>query len=169
MKSIIETAIVALLVVLAGVMLATTRGTDETDWSKFKLDVRAKEDSFSYEIVDSEFNGSYENSTKHKTYCMLGKNPDGTYRLYFVKAIGQIKSVVLRVDNLSIDSENKGQFSMDGYTGASTVSFLNIELYPGQLRVFTGPTQAGSSELTGSYKRYGMITRFDLNDFYFAS
>ncbi len=164
MKDIIETAIVALLVVLAAVMLVSTRGTDDTDWSKFKLDVKAKEDSFSYDIVESEYNGAYENkSSKQRIYAMLGKNPSGTYRLYFFKAFGQVKTTILMVDNLILDNTGKGIFSMEGYNGSTTVSYLNIECTPGFIRIFTDGSQAGSSDLKGSYQRYSIITRFDSN------
>ena len=167
MKEIIKTAAVALILLLAIIAVVITRGDDTTDWSKFNINVAEEEDSFSYEIVPSEYNGTYSNITKHKLYAMVGKNPDGTYRMYFVRAIGKIKSVILRIDDLTLDANGTGRFSTEGISGTTTVSYLNVAFTKEQVRVYTGPDQAGSSDIQGMYNKYGDIARFSLRDFYF--
>jgi hypothetical protein len=168
MKELIKTIVVAVLLIVALVVVISTRGSGSLDPSKFNIDI-AKEDSFSYELAPSEINGSYENGNKYKVYCMAGLNPDGTYRLYFIKAMGHFKNVVLRFDNLQLDENDSVLISTAGYEG-TTCSSLKVEFYSytKQIRVSVPAHQAGSCDLTGVYRRYSVLSKFDLSNFYFA-
>ena len=161
MKDILITVAVFLLVVLAAIVVFNTRGTDTMDWEAIKMDFDVKEDSFSYEVADSEFNGIYQNIAKNTpTYCMVGKNLDGTYRIYFVKKVG-IKSVVLRVDSLVVDSN--GSASFQNNEGANLVStFTN----GGRQVVIKGAAYSvGDSSIAGTYNRVKNIRRFAMSEF----
>ena len=161
MKEILKTVAVFLLVIFAAIVVFNTKGSDTLDWQALKLDFDVKEESFSYEIAESEYNGIYQNASKNTpTYCMVGKNPDGTYRIYFVKKVG-IKSIVLRVDSLVVDSNGSSAFQNN--EGANLIgTFTN----GGRQVIIKGAAYSvGDSSLSGAYTRVKSIRRFAMSEF----
>ena len=166
MKELIKTIVVAVLLIVALVVVISTRGSGQLDPSKFNIEFDTG-DEFSFELAPSEVNGSYKISNGTPVYCMAGLNPDGTYRLYFIKSKGHFKSVVLRYDNLTVDEENSVVVTTDGYSTATPTLKVQFLPYNKQIRI-TVPNAVGGCDLAGVYARYSVLSRFDSDNFYFA-
>ena len=163
MKEIIKTAVVFVLVVIAAIVVTTTRGNDTMDW---KLDFNVKtEEGFSYPIDNTDsFNGEYKRLNGDYRFIMVGKNPDSkTYRVYFIQVgsavLGStIKNVVLRLDNLQLDGNNTGKFKTNNDVP------MKITLRS-QQAIVEADMSLGDASLAGTYQWQKNIREFSLNEF----
>ena len=101
MKETIKTAILFAIVVIVALLVVNTKGDDPLN-----LDVDLNlswptVDEFNYPLDDSEYNGEFRNTKGNNTYILMGLNPDGTYRVYFIKASPSPR-VHLKLDSLKL-------------------------------------------------------------------
>ncbi len=159
MKELIKTAIVLVLVILAAVVVITTKGHDTLDTSKFKLNKSFTEDQFSYSVVDSSFNGIYQSNVNSNTYIICGKREEGSYRVYFVKKVG-IKSVVLRLDDLLVDANGEARFSNND--GVSMLAYFIKD--SNQIIIKGAIGGVGDKSISGNYNFVKGIRVFALSE-----
>jgi hypothetical protein len=163
MKEIIKTAVAFVLVVLAAIVVTTTRGSDTMDW---KLDFNIKtEESFAYPIDTTDsLNGEYKRLTGDYRYIMVGKNPDSkTYRVYFIQVGSAVlgsttKNVVLRLDNLQLDGNNTAKFK------TSNEVPMKITFRP-QSAIVEADMSLGDASIEGHYQWQKNIGSFSLDEF----
>ena len=164
MNEYIKTGVVFILVILAAIMVITTRGNDELDM-KIDFDFSTEED-FVYAIDTSNnaLNGEYKRNTGDYKYFMVGKNPDSnTYRLYFIQVGSAVfgsttKNVVLRVDDLKIDGNGMGKFTTDNGAGMK-ITFSD------KMAIVASDMSLGDASIEGTYIRQKGISTFSLSQF----
>ena len=162
MKDILRLLGIVALIVLAVIIVAGSRGNDELDFNLNKKEQEEYEnENFYYNIEKAQENGQYKNMDKSNTYAMLGKNSDGTYRLYFIKAVGMNKLVILREDSLEIRSDGSGTFRNNSN------KVLTINLYSKSFTIQAPPQTTGDSEIEGSYQMMHSISSFSASEFKF--
>ena len=159
---VIKTLIVLILVIVAGVLVYRTKGHDELDMTQFNIQIAIQEEQFSYEIADSEFNGVYRDdstTTNSNKYLLIGKKPEGGFRMYFIRDVG-IKSIVLRLDDVEIKDEDSVTFTNnDGNAMIATFSGSNERVI-----VKGAPGSMGDRGLKGTYKKDRNIKAFSLSE-----
>jgi len=159
-KEIIKTAVVFLLLIIACVVVFTTRGNDKMEWNiDFSVDT---EEEFSYDIAPNSANGEYKNTKGNNYYILLGQNDDGTYRIYFIHIgasgwVGSNKYPVVRLDNAVLDSKGSTTFTTE-----NNVS-LKLTLSERDINV-TSNMSLGDAALEGHYTFQKPISKFSLSE-----
>jgi len=157
MKDTIQTAIILVIVILVAFIVVTTKGEDKLN---IKFDFNFKtEETFSYDLATSEYNGEYKLAGKDR-YIMFGRNPDGTYRAYFIFLTASVKNITLRLDNLTLESDNTLKFT--NLSGTA----LKIKLNGSSLIVMEdGELSLGDNAIEGEYYIQKPINKFSLSEF----
>ncbi len=158
-KELIETAIVAILVVFATFVVINTRGSGTFDFSKLKVDISLQEESFSYPLEPDDRNGQYRRITGDNRHILFGKNPDGTFRLYFIQTIGHIKNIVLRIDDLELDNLGEGHFE-NSFGTKLRCNVTKDQIIVRQEALGIG----GDATLEGNYMKYKKINSLSLDE-----
>lgn len=158
-KEIIKTVIVFILLIIAAFVVFTTRGNDKMEWDiNFNIET---EDAFNYDIVADTQNGEYKNTKGNRMFAMVGKNYDGTYRIYFIHigtAVGlNNKEPIVRIDDAKLDANGSYVF-----TNQNNVS-LKLTLKDKNLTV-TSNMSLGDSQIEGNYTFQKSISRFALSE-----
>lgn len=156
MKETIKTAVVAILLILALWFVVGTRGNDTLDWSKMSVDVSKYEETFSYNIVSSDYNGQYEGASN--IYALVGKNDDGTYRVYFIRVMGVIKTAILRIDDLKLSEDGVGIFNN------TNGNQMKITFGKGYFSTENVHETVVDNGIKGRYSKTGDISKFDINE-----
>ena len=156
MQEIVKTSIVAIVLILAIIFVVGTRGNDSLDWSKINVNVAENGDSFSYNIVSSEYNGQYAGSSN--IYAMVGKNEDGTYRLYFIRVMGVVKTAILRIDDLTLSKDGVGTFKNNNGNQ------MKITFGVGQFSAENTLDTVVDNGIKGKYVKTADISKFDINE-----
>jgi len=164
MKEIVKTAIVFILLILAAILVFTTRGTGNLDFN-VKFDSSSTKETFSYDLVESNENGIYRNTKGNNEYIMFGKTADGTCKAYFIYVGAAVfgsdnRYVELRLDNVQFDSTNSYKFN--NKNGIS-LKLRNVD--SGKELVVESNLSLGDSKLEGSYIKSKDITHFSIDDF----
>ncbi len=159
-KEIIKTVVVFILLVVAVIVVFVTKGNDKMEWG-IDFTVNAEEE-FNYDIVPDEANGEYKNVKGNRHYALVGKNSDGSYRIYLihvgVASFGQSnKTIVQRLDNVVLDQSNSYVFITE-----NNVS-LKLTLRPREL-VISSNLSLGNAALEGSYTLQKSISRFAMSE-----
>lgn len=162
MKNIIQSILLFLLVLVALYIVLNTRGTGNLDFS-VDLSKISTEEKFSYSIVNDEYNGEYKNTKGNNMYLMVGKNADGTYRIYFIHigaaAFGRDnKYVELRLDDVKLDSNNSYAFNT-----ANNVP-LKLTIQNRQI-IVSSNLGTGDASMEGIYMWRKSISRFEMSQF----
>ncbi len=131
---------------------------------KFDMNVSAEE-SFSYPIDRQDsFNGEYKRLTGDYRFLLVGKNPDAnTYRVYFIRVgsavLGStVKDIVLRLDDLALDSNGTGKFkNSEGQT--MKITFRNKSI------TVDSDMSLGDASLQGTYQWQKSIDKFSMTEF----
>lgn len=157
---LIKTIIVLILVIVAGVVVYKTKGEDELDMTQFNIKLSLQEEQFSYEIAESEYNGVYRDTSttsNSNKYLLIGKKPEGTFRIYFIRDVG-IKSIVLRLDNIDI-KENESITFTNNDGNAMIATFMKEHVL-----VKGAPGSMGDRGLKGNYQKDRNIRTFSLSE-----
>lgn len=160
-KEILKTIVVFILLIVACVVVFTTRGNDHMQWDiNFNVDTQ---EEFSYDLTANAANGEYKNTKGNNHYIMMGQNSDGTYRIYFIHvgaaAFGSSnKQIVLRIDDAKLDSNGTTTFTTD-----NNVS-LKLTLSGKEINV-TSNMSLGDAALEGHYTFQKSISRFSMSEF----
>ena len=162
MKELIQIIVVAILIVVSLLFVINTRGSGNLDWS-VDLSALNTEETFSYDIVNDSLNGEYKNNKGNSMYAMVGKNSDGTYRVYFIhvgaSAFGKDNRYVqLRLDSVLLDANGSYAFTTENNVP------LKLTLKSGQL-VVSSNMGLGDSSMEGIYIYRKGIARFTMNEF----
>ena len=163
MKEIIETAIVFVLVIISAIFVFTTRGSGTLDLKGINWSSIEKEESFNYDIVNDDLNGEYTNNKGNHMYAMVGRNADGTYRIYLIHlgnaAFGKDnRNIVVRLDSAQLDAKGGCTFTTSNNVSMK-LSFSSKTLY------VSSNNSLGDSSLEGVYIWRKNISRFSLNEF----
>ena len=150
----------ALIVLLAVIIVAGSQGEDELNFGSNKEE-EYTEENYSYNIVSSPENGQYKNKDNSNMYAMLGKNSNGTYRLYFIKTLGLNKSFIVKIDDLEVKSDGSGSFK----NNANKTLIINISNKSFTIKPL--PQTTGDSEIEGTYEMMHSIKTFSANEFKF--
>ena len=156
MKETIKTVILFAIVLILALLVVNTKGDDPLN-----LDVDLNlswptVDEFNYPLDDSEYNGEFRNIKGNNTYILMGLNPDGTYRVYFVKA-SPVPMVHLKLDSLKLENDK--------------LSFVNKQNSPlyitlGDKEVIVSPELGlGDASLEGIYRKMKTIDSFSMDEF----
>jgi len=158
MKDLVQTAIILVVVLLVAFIVFTTKGEDKLD---FKLDLKINsEETFSYDLVASDYNGEYKKDAGDNRYILFGKNPEGTYRAYFIFLTASVKNIELRIDGGVMNEENEIKFSNASGTP------LKMKVSNGNIVVSAdGMTSIGDNKLEGNYIMQKPINKFSLDEF----
>ena len=159
-KEIVKTVVVFVLLAIAVIVVFTTRGSDEMEWD-INFDIKTEEE-FSYDIVPNEANGEYKNTKGNRHYILLGKNSDGTYRIYFIHigaaAFGSSnKNTVIRLDNAVFDANGSLVFTTENNVSLK-LTLKGKEIY------VTSNLSIGDSDLEGNYTFQKSISRFSMSE-----
>ncbi len=162
MKELIQTVIICILLVVSLIFVINTRGTGSLDWS-IDLSKINTEETFSYDIVASTLNGEYKNNKGNNMYAMVGKNADGTYRVYFIHvgaaAFGvDNKYVQLRLDAVKLDTNDTFSFQTENNVP------LKLTLKNNQM-IVSSNLGLGDSSMEGIYIYRKGINRFAMSEF----
>ena len=156
MKETIKTAILFAIVVIVALLVVNTKGDDPLN-----LDVDLNlswptVDEFNYPLDDSEYNGEFRNTKGNNTYILMGLNPDGTYRVYFIIASPSPR-VHLKLDSLKLENDKLSFVNKDN-------SPLYITL--GDKEVIVAPELGlGDASLEGTYRWMKAIDSFSMSKF----
>ncbi|MBR6252482.1 MAG: hypothetical protein IKR04_01370 [Clostridia bacterium] len=158
-KEIIKTVIVFILLIIAAFVVFTTRGNDKMEWDiNFNIET---EDTFNYDIVSDSQNGEYKNTKGNRMYALVGKNYDGTYRIYFIHIGSTVginnKDPKIRIDDAKLDANGSYIFTTE-----NNVS-LKLTLKDKNLTV-TSNMSLGDSQIEGNYTFQKSISRFALSE-----
>ena len=161
MKKFFKTAGLAIIVILAFIIVFSSKGNDSLDIDKTReQNIQILEDKYVYSIAKSDLNGQYKNQKGNNVYAMLGKNNDGTYRLYFIKTMGSIsRSVILRIDDLELKADGSGSFKND------TNNTLTIVTGSKRFTISKLPQTTGDQLLEGEYEMMHTISKFSSDEF----
>ena len=159
-KELIKTIVVFILLVIAVIVVVMTRGNDTMEWG-IDFTVKAEEE-FSYDITPDSNNGEYKNIKGNRHYALVGKNSDGSYRIYIIHvgaaAFGQSnKTIVQRLDSVVLDANNSYTFTTE-----NNVS-LKLVLNSKQLTISSN-LSLGDAALEGVYTFQKAITRFSMSE-----
>ncbi len=162
MKELVQTGIIFVLVIVVFLLVINTRGNGNLDWS-INLDAIDTAETFSYDIVASTENGEYKNNKGNSMYAMVGKNSDGSYRVYFIHvgaaAFGKDNRYVqLRLDNVLLDANDSYEFRTENDVP------LKLTLRENTLTVSSN-LGLGDSSMEGMYIYRKAITRFAMSEF----
>lgn len=154
MKENAKNIILLIFIIFFAVFFGMTKGNDELNLD-FKLP--SLEEEFSYPIVASEYNGLYRNNASNGTYALVGKNSNGTYRIYFIYAINAVKNITLKLDNATV--ENGKVSFVDNSNINQTLEFGQNE--------FRVPKQMGmgNEQIEGYYLKTKEIGEFSMSEF----
>lgn len=151
MKNIKETIKICVLlffVAFFAIIVTSTKGKDPLKLD-FSMDWEVKvKDEFSYPIVNSEYNGEYKNSKGNSMYTLVGKNSDGTYRIYFLRN----STPILKLDNAQLKGDEI--FFIDNNNVKLKLRFTNNAL------VVDEDLSLGNAQLEGEYKKMKNINSF---------
>ncbi len=159
-KELIKTVVVFILLVLAILVVFMTRGSDTMEWG---IDFTVKsEEEFNFDVVPDEANGEYKNTKGNRHYALIGKNSDGSYRIYIIHvglaSFGQSnKSVVVRLDNVVLDQNGSYSFKTDNGVD------MKLSLRERDL-VITPALGLGDAAIEGIYSFQKAIIRFSMNE-----
>ncbi len=160
MKDVLKILGMALLVVVAVVVVAGSKGNDELNFDFVNNEEEQNlNEEYSYNIEKAQENGQYKNEDRSNTYAMFGKNSDGTYKLYFIKTVGMNKQTILRVESLEIKSDKSGSFRNNSN------KVLTIILGNKTFSIEAPPQTIGDSEIEGNYKMMHSISTFSADEF----
>ena len=134
-KELVKIGILFFLVVFFAIIVVTTKGKDPLRFNiNLNIDLKDK-NAFSFQIVNSEYNGEYRNTKGNSVYALVGKNNDETYRVYFLRnsdPIVKLDSGKLEGNKISfVDNNNvklKILFTKDGFHVSSDLSSGNAQL-----------------------------------------
>ena len=156
MKETIKTGFVLFLVIFFALFFGMTKGPDELNLN-FQLPEFKEE--FSFQVYSSEYNGLYRNIADNGMYAMVGKNADGTYKVYFIKTVRSTKTVTEKVDATNV-VDGKATFR-DVNDVKLTIEFGKNELtIPKELGL-------GNEQLEGNYLKTKNIDVFSMTEFEF--
>jgi len=155
MKEAVKTGILFVLVIIVGIFVVKTKGDDPLKWD-VNLDLSWPTEEFNYPLDDSEYNGEYRNDKGNGRYILMGKNLDGSYRVYFIKAEPS-PTVELKLDALQLVNDKLSFKDTNG-------SALYITL--GDKQVIVSPELGyGNAGLEGTYRRMKTIDSFSMDKF----
>ena len=131
-KETIKIGILLVFVIFFAIFFGSTKGNDQLNL------IETEDKGFSYPVYDSEYNGVYKNNKGTKTYIMVGKNQDDTYRIYFVRTVAG-KEVSVQLDSVQMkngvvtftdnsDNNQKMDFKMEFRNGAINVESVQLSL-----------------------------------------
>ena len=155
MKESIKTGLLLLLVVVFAIFFASTKGDDELN---LDINIAPGQNEFSYEIYDSEYNGEYRNTKSNGAYVFVGKNSDGTYRIYFIQTINSIKNISLKLDNVQLEN---GKLVFKDSNGSG----LNLVFGQNNLTVDAEMGSLGNERLEGFYTKVKDLEVFSMSEF----
>lgn len=159
MKEAIKDGILLVLVIVFAVIVVTTKGDDPLVWN-VNLDLSGwptTEEEFSYQIVSSDFNGQYRNNKGNSIYALMGENPDGTYRIYFIHQMAATKDIVLKLDSATLNGNKINFKNADGIP-------LYIALADNSFTV-SADMSLGDAQLEGYYGKIKTINTFSMSEF----
>ncbi len=162
MKDIIETVIVFVLVVLSTIFVISTRGSSTLDLKGINWGTIEREDTFDYDLVPDSLNGEYRNNKGNNMYAMVGKNADGTYRIYIIH-VGNAsftkgnRNIVVRLDGAQLDANGSCTFT------TSNDAKMKLRISEKTLYI-TADYSIGDASLEGMYIWRKDISRFALNE-----
>ena len=163
MKELVETIIVFVLVILSAILVFTTKGTGTLDLKGINWSSIEKEESFNYDITNDDLNGEYTNNKGNHMYAMVGRNADGTYRIYLIHlgnaAFGKDnRNIVVRLDSAQLDAKGSCTFT--------TSNNVSMKLTITEKTIYVqGNNSVGDSSIEGIYIWRKPISRFSLNEF----
>lgn len=158
MKETVEVVLLLILVVIAGAFVGMTKGDDELNWDVNLNITWPTDEEFSYSIVSSDYNGQFRNNKGNGIFALMGKNEDGTYRVYFIHQIASTKNIIVKVDN----GELKGD-RIDFTNSQNTPLYITL-LADGSFAV-NGDLGYGDSQLEGSYFLMKSINVFSMSEY----
>lgn len=157
MKETVEIVILLILVVVSGVFVTMTKGNDELNWD-INLNLSwPTEDEFSYSIVSSDYNGEFRNNKGNGIFALMGKNEDGTYRIYFIHQVASVKNILVKIDS------GKAENDRIAFTNANGTP-LYVVL--GNDSITVGADLGyGDAQLEGYYAKMKSISVFSMSEF----
>lgn len=155
MKDTVQTGLLLLLVIILALFFGTTKGNDELNLD-FNVDFSTEEE-FSYPVVTSSYNGEYRSNKGNGIYAMVGENPDGTFRVYFIHQVASTKNIILKLDSATMENEKIKFKNTEGVS-------LTMEFSDGG---FTIPSEIGYGDvqLEGFYSKMKDINTFSMSEF----
>ncbi|MBO5143259.1 MAG: hypothetical protein J6C46_09805 [Clostridia bacterium] len=161
-KETVKIVILLILVIFFALVVSNTKGDDELKWD-INLDF-SSEDEFSYPIAESEYNGEYKNTASNGMYVMVGMNPDGTYRVYFVK--DSVRNIVLKLDSAQMKD---GKIT---YTDVTNVSAPNtqmvMEFRKNEIDIEPATLGITNEQMKGYYLKMKDLKVFSMSEFEYA-
>lgn len=157
MKETVKIVILLILVVISGVFVTMTKGNDELKWNvDLNLSWPAEEE-FSYSIVSSDYNGEFRNNKGNNMFALMGKNEDGTYRIYLIHQVASTKNIVVKIDSGKVENDR--------------IAFTNSQGTPlyvvlGNNSITVGADLGyGDAQLEGYYAKMKSISVFSMSEF----
>ena len=164
MKEVVINGVLLFLILFFLVFFVTTKGEDKLELNfDFNFNSSSPND-FSYPVYASENNGLYKNLAGNGMYAFVGKNVDDTYRVYFIKTTGAVKTVSLKLDSINM-VDGEGIFIDESNT---EVAGLKMKLKFGKNEIEVGPADPVSlsnAQLGGTYLKRKEIEQFTMSEF----
>lgn len=155
MKNTIQIVVLLVLVVGFAVFFGLTKGNDKLNLN-FDINISQKEE-FSYPIVSSSYNGEYRSNKGNGVFAMVGKNEDGTFRVYFIYQVASTKNVILKLDSVEMK---------DGKIAFKNADNVDLTMEFGE-KSFRIPKEIGygDAKLEGDYVKMKDISTFSMSEF----
>lgn len=163
MKEMVKNGILLFLIVVFAVLFITTKGNDELNFN-INLDFSNGEEEFSYPVYASEYNGLYRNNKGNGVYAFVGKNADDTYRIYLLQAVKSVKTVLVKLDSISLSEKGEGTFIDTSNLNANDPK-MAIAFKTNEFSLSSAELGISNAKLEGSFFKLKDINQFSMSEF----